>query len=93
MICETEDNEIIEFDDSDTCEPSIDNLRLIVQKHSAKLFVWKGSQILVDVQTANVMVQVYDLIKPENQEKVARMIKASGEQFHKVVTIAWKAAS
>jgi hypothetical protein len=47
----------------------IDDIRKIVKDKQAK----KISGVLVDMQTANVMVQVFDAMKPESQSKAQTM--------------------
>ena len=51
---------------------------------------YERDRLLVDMQTANVMVMVYDALKPETRIKADRlMLSKSG--FQRVAEVSWKA--
>ena len=62
----------------------IEKLRAIVE---AKSFM-EIEGVPVDMQSANVVVQVYDALKPENQATLMNRATISG-----VIDIAWKVAA
>lgn len=51
---------------------------------------YEKDRLLVDMQTANVIVMVYDAVKPENQEKMDKLM-LSKSSFVRVANISWGA--
>lgn len=92
----TEDDELAERKGSiildDAVEPSIENVRRIVTQHQYLTFQWEGrkTQVLVDAQSAILIVKVYDAVNEENKAKVERMIKKSKGSFVSLVSQLWK---
>ena len=88
-----EDDGLIEYFDSDVpVKPTgIETVRKIVEGHGALTFTWgkKGDGILVDATTANMLCTVFDVLRPDLQEKVSRFIAKSPAHFIKVVNIGW----
>lgn len=72
-------------------EHNIDVLKKAVEKHSAFVFTWGGkARILVDVQTANMVMTIYNALNPANQEKTRLRISKSKESFLLLITQLWK---
>lgn len=69
----------------------IESVRNIRDRMAAKVFTWgnDGDGVVVDAQTANMLVTVYEALWPEMQAKVDRMIAASPGQFSKIVKVCW----
>lgn len=66
-----------------TAEKTIDAIRDIVTSHSSKMI----DGVLVDAQTANVIVQVYDALNDENKVKFAAMpIERMGDAAWRLVS-------
>lgn len=71
--------------------PSIENLQNILDNKSYAVFKWGEVETIVDMQTANVVMLVYNaLSSEENKQKFQRMIKAGYNQFIKIVDFCWK---
>lgn len=71
--------------------PSIENLKNILDNKSYAVFKWGDIETIVDIQTANVVMLVYNALSNEqNKAKFQRMIKASYNQFIKIVDFCWK---
>jgi len=68
----------------------IEQLREIVNKRSCATFSWGANQLLVDMQTANMLCKVYDLLKPETQATLDRKMKESKGMFIGVVNRCWQ---
>ena len=62
----------------------IDLLRDIVSQHQFQKVKSAGHIQTVDVQTANVIVKVYDALNPENKTKYA------SKPIHIMTNVAWK---
>lgn len=45
-------------------------------------------EVIVDITTANLVVKVYDLLKPENQAKVESMLQDPAK-LHRFVQFCW----
>jgi hypothetical protein len=72
-------------------ESIIHHLNDIVTNHTAKPIKFKdGKTMKVDVQTANVVLNVHKALNDENKKKVADMAHKSKEHFSRVVDFAWK---
>lgn len=72
-------------------ESIIHHLNDIVSNHSAKSIKFKdGKTMKVDVQTANVVLNVHKALNDENKKKVENMAHKSKEHFGRVVDFAWK---
>lgn len=87
-----------ECDLPDEMEASIENLRLVAEHGSCRVFVWGKTQkdkapLLVDMQTASLAVQVYDKLKESNKEKAAAMIAKSNPAACRFFEFCWKAVS
>jgi hypothetical protein len=71
---------------------SLDNVQNILDTHTCAMFSWgvKDDEILVDAQTAQAVMVCYNaLTAEENKAKFQRMIKASRNQFIKIVDFCW----
>lgn len=69
---------------------SIEGLRAIVTRRQYEEFVYPDGHVLVDMQTANALVLVYDALS--DKEKFERMLDtASG--LNRLVAFAWKQVS
>lgn len=87
VLYRTEDDELAEREGSilldDAFEPSIENVRRIVTQHQYLTFQWEGrnTQLLVDVQSATLIVRIYDAANEKNKATMERMIKKSKWSF------------
>lgn len=70
-------------------KPTIDDLRAAVKEGRYIYLKWQrdGEITLLDTFSASAIVQVYDKVKPENKEKVARAINNSQSSFMKLHTM------
>lgn len=70
-------------------KPTIDDLRNAVKNGSYIHIKWQrdGEIMLLDTFSASAIVKVYDAVKPENKEKVARAINNSKSSFMKLHTM------
>jgi hypothetical protein len=78
------------------CEASIENLRLIASSHSCRTFVWgktkkekKNSRLLIDAQTANLGIMVYDRLNEANKRKAEAMLAKSNSTANRFFNICW----
>ena len=71
-------------------EDNIDVLRSIVKRKSAKPLKFKDGSMEVDMQTANMMLQVLDKVNPDNKTKITKMINGTKGQFMKVHQLVMK---
>ena len=62
-------------------EDNVDVLRSIVKRKSAKPLKFKDGSMEVDMQTANMMLQVLDKVNADNKAKLTRMINGKKGQF------------
>lgn len=81
-------------EDAEVISPTIDNIRKVLDTCTAKLLTWKKTKnkrggLLLDIQTANMLITVYDAMKPETQTKVQAMMLESKAKFIKVVNVGW----
>lgn len=73
-------------------EHGMDAIKHRAKEHSCFTFTWGGKhKTFVDATTACMLVTCYDSLKPENQQKLDRMIRTSRTQFMQVIDICWKA--
>lgn len=71
----------------------ITKLRDIVNGHQAETFTWPdGSELLVDVQTANALLTLYEALSIENQQFMAFKLEESKDSFGTTVEFAWNVA-
>ena len=49
-----------------------------------------GKTVKVDMQTANVLLKVYDALNSQNKEKVEKMMQKDKASFMKLIDFAWK---
>lgn len=70
----------------------IDKLRKIVKEHQATSIRFKDKKsAMVDVQTANVLVKVFDAVNDKNKKRfLDKMLSKAG--FLQMVDFAWKQA-
>ena len=71
-------------------EDNIDVLRSIVKRKSAKPLKFKDGTMEVDMQTANMMLQVLDKVNADNKTKITKMINGTKGQFMKVHQLVMK---
>jgi hypothetical protein len=71
-------------------EDNIDVLRSIVKRKSAKPLKFKDGSMQVDMQTANMMLQVLDKVNADNKTKITKMINGTKGQFMKVHQLVMK---
>ena len=74
-------------------ENIIDVLRRIVEGHSYETIEFpKGGKLMVDVQTANAVITVYDALKEgRSKAKFEEMVNSGNRaDFIKTVNIVWK---
>lgn len=65
-------------------------LRDIVNSHSAEEITWDDGSLLVDVQTALLLVQVYDKMNEDsNRQFFIKKIEESSASFNKIVQFSW----
>lgn len=69
-----------EADASFQALPKIDKFRAIVSRHAMQSI----DGTLIDVQSANAVITVYDNISPEHQQKFIAM------PAYRMATVAWK---
>ena len=63
-------------------------LNRIVERHQYDHFCFGGQKVLVDAQTANLLVKVYRELSKSNQEKFRRMLE-SKTAFLRLVDFCW----
>ena len=71
-------------------EDNIDVLKSIVKRKSAKPLKFKDGSMQVDMQTANMMLQVLDKVNADNKTKITKMINGTKGQFMKVHQLVMK---
>jgi len=71
-------------------EDNVDVLKSIVKSKSAKPLKFKDGSMKVDMQTANMMIQVLDKVNPDNKTKITKMINGTKGQFMKVQQLVMK---
>lgn len=65
-------------------------LRKIVEDHSYEYFKWPcGGEMVIDVQTANLVVKVYDSLNREQQYKLQAFMNESQLAFSMLVERCW----
>ena len=62
-------------------EDNVDVLKSIVKRKSAKPLKFKDGSMEVDMQTANMMLQVLDKVNADNKAKLTKMINGNKKQF------------
>jgi hypothetical protein len=73
-------------------EKVLDTIKQIVKNKSAKAVKFDDKKSMkVDMQTANVLLKVYDALNPANKEKVEKMMNKDKASFMKFVDFAWGA--
>jgi len=69
---------------------NIESLRDIVTNHSARSLKFDdGTSMMVDVQTADVILKVYEHLNPDNQAKLNRMVNKDKSSFVRIVDFCW----
>ena len=72
-------------------EKVLDTIKSIVKNKSANAVKFDDKKSLkVDMQTANVLLKVYDALNPDNKKKVEAMMNKDKASFMKIVDFAWK---
>ena len=71
-------------------ENNMNVLKDIVVRKSAKPLKFKDGTMQVDMQTANMMLQVLDKVNPDNKTKITKMINGTKGQFMKVHQLVMK---
>ena len=71
-------------------EDNVDVLKSIVKRKSAKPLKFKDGAMEVDMQTANMMLQVLDKVNADNKTKITKMINGTKGQFMKVQQLVMK---
>ena len=71
-------------------EDNVDVLKSIVKRKSAKPLKFKDGSMQVDMQTANMMLQVLDKVNADNKTKITKMINGTKGQFMKVQQLVMK---
>ena len=71
-------------------EDNVDVLRSIVKRKSAKPLKFKDGSMQIDMQTANMMLQVLDKVNADNKTKITKMINGTKGQFMKVHQLVMK---
>jgi hypothetical protein len=71
-------------------EDNVDVLKSIVKRKSAKPLKFKDGAMEVDMQTANMMLQVLDKVNADNKTKITKMINGTKGQFMKVHQLVMK---
>lgn len=67
----------------------INDLKHIVSVHQAEEFEWKDGKLLVDVQTANVLVTLHEALGNENKKFMESKLEESLATFQQTVNFAW----
>jgi len=69
----------------------IADVREIVTGSSYKTFTWgdDGDDLMVDMQTANMLCTIYDALRPALQTKYSDMLAESRHRFIKLVDFGW----
>ncbi len=65
-------------------------LREIRERHQHAKIQVAGESVAVDMQTANVLITVYDALGLEAQAKFAGLLHHSPGTFHGLVDFSWK---
>lgn len=69
----------------------LDTIKDIVKNKSSKPVKFDdGKSMKVDMQTANVILKVYDALNQQNKDKVSDMLNKNKGNFVKFVDFAWK---
>ena len=71
-------------------EDNVDVLKSIVKRKSAKPLKFKDGSMQIDMQTANMMLQVLDKVNADNKTKITKMINGTKGQFMKVHQLVMK---
>lgn len=70
---------------------ALDILNSIINEDTCKEFIFEsGENKLIDVETANVLMDVYESLSENNKQKFLLMVNESVEQFDKAYTFASK---
>jgi hypothetical protein len=69
--------------------PTIVDIKKILNSHSAKLLQWDNDKVLLDTTTANCLITCYNSLSQDNKIKFNRMIGKNKINFIKVVDICW----
>ena len=75
--------------------PVVENLEVVSQFHETdedhpERLQYEKDRLLVDMQTANAIVLVYDAVTPETRAKIDRMLITKSGML-RVANIAWSA--
>lgn len=82
------------FSEETVEENVLHHLKHIVENHSADTIVFEdGKSRKVDVQTASVILEVYNVLNDANKNKIQDMANKSREHFQKVADFAYSHAS
>jgi hypothetical protein len=84
-------------DEKEEIEPCIESLRTIVEQRSFKVFAWGetkkeriANRLLVDVQSAQAALSVYDNLNDSNKAKSREMLASSRQSAEKFFKVCWK---
>jgi len=78
------------YEETDLTENTIKDLEKIVKTKSRGEIKFKdGDSIKVDMQTANVLVKVYDALNDPNKKKFEDALGKNETMFMKMVDFAW----
>lgn len=70
---------------------ALDTLNCIIKEDTCKEFIFEsGENKIVDVETANILINVYDSLNEDNKQKFLKMINESVEKFDKAHNFASK---
>lgn len=71
-------------------ENNVDVLKRIVEGNQYEDIKFnKGGKIRVDLQTANMLMTIYNALKPATKEKFERMVNNSKADFMRTVDFGW----
>ena len=71
-------------------ESVIEDLRgIVMSKNADQVEFENGNDVKVDVQTANVLLKVYDALNSQNQKKFEDALRKNEKSFMKMLDFAW----
>lgn len=91
----TQEENVVLISPKEIVKGSVDALRQILATKSYKYFVWASDDrpeyepLLVDLQTANVMMKVYDSINEKNQTTFREQAADNRGYFGRLVDFCW----
>jgi hypothetical protein len=79
-----------------TMPANLDAVRYVLDNRAARVLLWESAGadhagILLDVQTANMLITVHAAMSDDQKAKVETMIAESPARFVRVVDACWKA--